>query len=919
MSNNLAKVDKTKFKNSINKLANDLKSSIDIVDHISKHESLTKVGDRWCGPHSKHSSEDSDSHCFVVDPQTGLFNCFACDDGGDIISYESQRQNISNFDSMKVLAEEYNIPLPDLTDYNDLTEEERHELEEKSKQIALIQNIQIEFGNFCVENLTGVALQYLINRGLTEETIEKYKIGYCPSNCDRFTSKFKVNDLVASGLFQLYENSKLVPVLERRIIIPHLKNGRPVYFTGRSINKNQTPPYKAQVTTRNINEYAVERISIQCGSFYDKSPSGRSYKKILITEGTFDCLLAAQEYSNEYIVLSNNTVSMSETQFSFLSQGIMNTPDREIVFCYDNDENNAGQNAAFNCAKKFKEHMRVLLIRRAMEAENKSEKEIQEKIDGGYTPGDIPNIKVAIIRRPPELDSIDIADQIKAGRSKEIYRWINSALTIRQYEAYLDNDTSRFNDGSRGGFTPSLLADEIEREGRFYLNVRSEIEVKSGGLLYRYEDGRYIPDKNNLETIIHEKCPHAKSINVTEVLTKIKQLNPADMTDLLPDLNQTSINLQNGWVDFNGDPNKKDFLKPHDPYNQSIIQLNVKYDPTKQCLKIMKFLGDILPEHDIHEILKWMAYSFVPGNHHQQALMCPGAGSNGKSTLFSIWQHILGRKNYSTRSLHDLEEKQFATYDLYGSLANFGSEISSRAIAKKDGMFKAITGGDDITIEPKHQNTFQMIALCILVFSANKLPFLNDRTYGNLRRWVYIPFDQTLKGEDVDKEILLKLTTEEEISGLFNVLIQAWKLLDIQGNFIPSSRGKEVKEDHISDGDRILGFCEEFIRFDIDAVCLSAELFKTYELYEQVHHGGSSGSYKLSRIAFNRELLRVANAEGADFVKKKSDSRNKGLQTWFGIELNEEMVEILREESEYELGNALEIMGSGDVTDEVNF
>ena len=911
----LEKIDASGLKDAINKLANDIKVKVDIVDHICKHENLTKSGDNWAGPHSKHSSEDSNSNAFVISTKTGLFNCFACDSGGDIISYESERLSVGNFEAMKSLAEQYSVELPDLNSYNNLSEEEKLAFEEKSKQIALIQNIQSEFSKFCIENLNSVALKYLKDRGLTEETIEKYQLGYCPKDCTKFSTKFKVKDLISSGLFQLYDNGNLVPVLGQRIILPHLKNGHPVYFTGRALHKQEKLTYKAQKTSENINEYAVERISIQCGSFQEKSPSGRSYKKILITEGCFDCLLAAQEFGEEYVVLSNNTVAMSEKQFDYLARGISNTPKREIVFCYDNDSNNSGQNASFKSSKKLEQYILESIIRRWGSENNKNEQEIESAIRNKSIPADIsdfmPKVGLSILRRSPEVKSVDIADQIKNDRRKEVYRWISSPLTIREYEAYLDNENKRFNTGPRGGFSPLAMANEIEREGRFYLNVRSEIEVKSTGLLYRYKNGQYVPDSNQLEKIIHEKNPEILTKNVSEVLTKIKQLNPASMTDLLPDLHQTNINIGNGWVDFDKEISDKEFLQPHDPYKHSIIQLNVNYDPSKQCKLISKFLSDILPEHDIHEILKWMAYSIIPGNSHQQALMCPGAGSNGKSTLFSIWQHLIGRKNYSTRSLHDLEEKQFATYDLYGSLVNFGSEISSRAIAKKDGMFKAITGEDDISIEPKHQNTFQMIALCILVFSANKLPFLNDRTYGNLRRWVYIPFDQTIKGENVDKNLKEKLITEDEISGLFNVLIQSWKLLKIQGDFIPSERGQEVKQEHISDSDRILGFCEDFVTFDPESKCLTAEIYKAYELYEQVYHGGSTGSYKLSKIAFNRELKRIADTQDADFVTKKSDHKNKGWQTWIGIKLDQEMVETLIEESQYELGDEPEI-GFGD-------
>ena len=894
----------------INSFASEIKDRVNIVDHITRFEDLTQQGNDWRGPHSTHSREGSDSNCFSIKSDESYFKCFACDASGDVISYEAQRLEIPNVEAMKSLAQEYNIPIPDLSSHTQLSPEEKAFLEEKSDQVRRITQIQNDFQIFVSKRLDGRYLQYLLDRGLTEKSIEEFKLGYCPRTMDEFVGDYRKEDLISSGLFAENSAKKLYPILYRRIIVSHLQNGKPVYFTGRSIDKDLDPTYKAQRSTADdINEFAVERVSIQCGSFHDKLADKRTYKKILITEGTFDCLLAAQEFGNEYVVLSNNTTSLSKVQLENLGSQFVRMTRREIIFCHDNDSNNSGQSGAFESAKKLENCVKEKLIQNYGSENGMPVEEINKLLNSPVIPLEIsenlPRIKISIIRRPPELDSIDVADFITNQRSAELKRWIESTLTVRDYENYLISNPNRFAAGVRGGFRPDMLVNEIEREGRFYISLQNKSLQNK---LYTYFEGVYRPDNGDLEKLIEEKTNRtATDAQITEVVKKLNRLNSYDVVEALPELNSTKVNLLNGWLDLDVDPSDKDqssAFYPHSPYLISIIQLNVSYDPDANCPLVESFLDSILETHDVFEILKWMAYSLEPGQQYQKALMCPGFGANGKGTLFSLWQDFLGEGNYSTRSLHDIEEKQFAAADLYGSLVNFGSEIPNRAIVKGSGVFKEITGGDVITVEEKYGQPFKFKPLCKLIFSANELPFITDRTYGQARRWIYIPFDRKIEDSEQDLKLAKKITTDEEKSGLLNVLRYAYKMLKIDSGFIQSDRGNEVKEEHMEDNDRFSVFVRNFIEFDTNKKVLSIDLYAVFQNFEMVYH---KGSIRHSQTRLNKELKRLTTDKG---VIKKIDSENLNRMTWFGISLDPDAVELLQEEytTQYgsELGNAIE-------------
>jgi putative DNA primase/helicase len=99
-------------------------------------------------------------------------------------------------------------------------------------------------------------------------------------------------------------------------------------------------------------------------------------------------------------------------------------------------------------------------------------------------------------------------------------------------------------------------------------------------------------------------------------------------------------------------------------------------------------------------------------------------------------------------------------------------------------IFKMLVSGDTIRAQKKHGQPFDFRNIAKLIFSANEIPESNDQTYAYFKRWIIILFDRIFQGEDKPANLIEKLTTEEELSGLLNIAIIALKQLIKDSGFI---------------------------------------------------------------------------------------------------------------------------------------
>jgi len=272
-------------------------------------------------------------------------------------------------------------------------------------------------------------------------------------------------------------------------------------------------------------------------------------------------------------------------------------------------------------------------------------------------------------------------------------------------------------------------------------------------------------------------------------------------------------------------------LTPHTPEHYSLSKLPVVFDATKDCPMFRRFLTEVLYPEDIPVVQEWIGYCLHRGYPAQVAMLFVGEGNNGKSTLISTIQALLGRDNVSAVSLQELETNRFAKADLFGKLANLYADLPDSAL-KSVGIFKMLTGGDPIRGERKFQNSFVFVNYGKLTFSCNVVPEVYEDTTAFFRRWLIIQFPHTFDGERADKNLLKKLTTPEELSGILNWALEGLARLRNNGwQFTNSRSTEEVRLDYIRRSSPMKAFIMDAVTINPIGVVSKQRLFEAFVKY----------------------------------------------------------------------------------------
>ena len=295
------------------------------------------------------------------------------------------------------------------------------------------------------------------------------------------------------------------------------------------------------------------------------------------------------------------------------------------------------------------------------------------------------------------------------------------------------------------------------RDGKeiFVYNEEKGVYEKVGESFIKEQVERYVP---------YEASRHLCS----EVEGRIERRTYIDRRKFDSDPN--IINLQNGLFDL-----RTQKLSKHDPRHLSRIQLPFSFDPSRKAPRFSKFLSEVQPEEKTREyLLEVMAYCFFPDCSLETAFIFNGSGNNGKTVFLRVLEALLGNDNVSNMSLQALASDKFSEAGLDGKLANIYYDLASEDI-RTTGKLKNIISGEWLDVRTIYGRPFKMRSRAKLIASCNKVPDAsNDKTDAWFRRWRII--DWVVKfgvGEKnaADKQLDKKLTTSDELSGVFNMIL----------------------------------------------------------------------------------------------------------------------------------------------------
>jgi DNA primase len=394
---------------------------IDIVDLIS--ENVTVENNKACCPFPDH--QDTNPSFFIYPPDS--FYCFGCKRGGTAIDYIMHRNNVTTGEAIRILCDKYNIPMPQRSD------EEKKAWEKQRQEGDIVFKILSASAEYYHSRLTPQQREYFHQRGLNDETIDKFKLGYADgslytafknsplggskavhedwslnpnlarsyNNAGAVAREAKQSQLLLSGLFVKFSDGTIKDSFERRYMFPYWKSGQVVYFIGRRDTDDQKEieqlpqwnrgKYK-KLSTFDQKERSYISKAVRNDYFYGED-SLLEHEIGIITEGVVDCIHLLQA---GYSCISPVTEEFKADDFKKLAK--LSKLWKTVYIANDNEESGIGEQGAVKTAQYI----------------------FEQGLD----------VRIATVPRPEGVEKVDVADFFTVPSEQDV----GLSPTITTYE-----------------------------------------------------------------------------------------------------------------------------------------------------------------------------------------------------------------------------------------------------------------------------------------------------------------------------------------------------------------------------------------------------------------------------------------------------------------------------------------------------
>lgn len=326
--------------------------AVHIEEVVGEFVSLKKRGTNFIGCCPFHNEK---TPSFVVSPAKGIYKCFGCGKAGDAVRFLMDHEHYTYPEALRYLAKKYNIHIEE----EQLTKEQQERNSERDALFHVSEYAQKYFADLLYNDEMGsaIGLSYFHQRGLTDEIIKSFGLGYCKDQWSDFTDHalsqgFSQNVLDKTGLTILKENGKKFDRFRGRVMFPiYSISGRVLGFSGRILTKDKQ------------------------AAKYVNSPDSEIYNKSRILYGLYQARTAITKADKCYLVEGNvdvvsmhqsgvcNTVASCGTSLTVEQIRLIKRYTTNVTVLYDGDS--AGIKAALRAVNMLFEeglHVRVVLF-----------------------------------------------------------------------------------------------------------------------------------------------------------------------------------------------------------------------------------------------------------------------------------------------------------------------------------------------------------------------------------------------------------------------------------------------------------------------------------------------------------------------------------------------------------------------------
>jgi DNA primase len=313
----------------MNNNVEEVKSRLNIVDVVGEYVRLTKAGANWKGLCPFHHEK---SPSFMVNEEKQIFHCFGCTKGGDVISFVMEMESLEFREALKILAEKAGVEL----------DEYKSQDSGNKKRIMSALELSAKFYETQLWNGMGKdkILKYLYDRGLTDKSIKKFRLGYAPNGWDNIIKfltgrGYSMEEIMQTGLLVQKDNrAGYYDRFRNRIMFPIVDiMGNVIGYSARVAPGGDETQAKYINTPETV---VYHKSKVLYGISHAKNDIKQKNYTLLV-EGNMDVIASSQAGIQ-------NVVAVSGTALTFDQITILKRYSQNIAMLFDMD--NPGQQAA---------------------------------------------------------------------------------------------------------------------------------------------------------------------------------------------------------------------------------------------------------------------------------------------------------------------------------------------------------------------------------------------------------------------------------------------------------------------------------------------------------------------------------------------------------------------------------------------
>lgn len=713
--------------------------------------------------------------------------------------------------------------------------------------------------------------EYLHSRRITDETIERLKLGSMTSD---ETGKYP----------------------RKRLVIPYFQNGRIVYYISRDRldGGDGQPKYMKCALPREVDDSGkmtrkdkevLQNIPWGLWTLTRTQQSAQvtmsedGIKKsdwLVIAEGAFDAMSFEQE---GYCVLGTMGGYFSPAAEREAIGWCKKFPNVLVIF--DNDSA-GGKFQRDMCKKLFKARANFFTVNVPYRCNGKETKDVSDYYCAGGELSDF--IKTA--QNGLEYLAGTLTDEKE---TQEFFyqsaRYAQKSDVIRLYEMIKDREI----------FNPYWLKVLLEESVKApsepvimrELEEKHNIRYVEGTGFFEYQHGVWKSISDNRVKFYADELLGRYSSNAR--MQSVMKFAQARLGTDEAMNTQPVVNLINGVLL----PEQHCSFVMHDPSYLSTIQLSFQYDTEAKCDLWRKFLNDAMNGDKAKILLlqEIAGYAFWKDNGLEKCFFLMGDGGNGKGVFMDTIKAVYGKDNCSALPLSSFGG-QFDPIMLQHSLVNFASETRVDLRGNIESL-KAVTSGDEIVAAHKGIDAIKFSPRCKLITSCNDFFNTGDITHALLRRMCFVKFNNNYV-QKRQADVYLRDKLREELPGIFNWCIEGYERLKDRADrrdpaiFTPTQEDEEQKHEFMKSTNAVAMFIEERLMDTWN------EARDTHDIYKEFKPFADDNGYKaLSLGAFTNRIKRIMREMRPEV--RQEDRRN---HSWLVFPAEPNFDDLDKEESE---------------------